>query len=205
MSNVLGNIIIFSGPSGVGKSTLVKLIRQELTNLRFSVSCTTRKPRLGEVNDVDYHFLSKEEFLKRKSNNEFVESAEVFDNFYGTLKSEVLEIAERGENVLLDIDVQGAMQIKDAAANDSLLAACCEFIFIAPPSLTELERRLRNRATDSQEQIILRLSKAAKELSFWREYEYIFCNESSECTAEELIKLIKSFRFKTNKYFKEPF
>ena len=105
----LGNIIILSGPSGVGKSTLIKAIRQELPDLRFSVSCTTRPPRVGEVNDVDYHFLTKEEFIRRRENNEFVETAEVFANYYGTLKSEVLSIAEKGENVLLDIDVQGGI------------------------------------------------------------------------------------------------
>ena len=201
----LGNIIILSGPSGVGKSTLIKAIRKELPDLRFSVSCTTRAPRTGEVNDVDYHFLTREEFLKRKANNEFVETAEVFANFYGTLKSEVLAIAEKGENVLLDIDVQGALQIKEACKIDSELARCCEFIFIVPPSLEELERRLRGRATDSEEQISLRLGKAKHELSFWGEYSYIIANNDIECAASELLSVIKNFSLQSKKFTKEPF
>ncbi len=201
----LGNIIILSGPSGVGKSTLIKAIRKELPDLRFSVSCTTRSPRVGEVNDVDYHFLSREEFLRRKENNEFVESAEVFANFYGTLKSEVLSIAEKGENVLLDIDVQGALQIKDACTKDAELAKCCEFIFIVPPSLTELERRLRSRATDSEEQITLRLGKAKHELSFWRTYDYIIANNDVEVAAAALLSVIKNFSLQSKKFTEEPF
>ena len=201
----LGNIIILSGPSGVGKSTLIKAIRQELPDLRFSVSCTTRPPRVGEVNDVDYHFLTKEEFIRRRENNEFVETAEVFANYYGTLKSEVLSIAEKGENVLLDIDVQGALQIKDACVTDEKLARCCEFIFIVPPSLEELERRLRGRATDSEEQISLRLSKAKHELSFWHEYSYIIANKDVEIAASELLSIIKNFSLQSKKFTKEPF
>lgn len=201
----LGNIIILSGPSGVGKSTLIKAIRKELPNLRFSVSCTTRQPRVGEVNDVDYHFLTKEEFLQRKANDEFVETAEVFTNFYGTLKSEVLSIAEKGENVLLDIDVQGAIQIKEACRKDEALAKCCEFIFIVPPSLGELERRLRSRATDSEEQITLRLGKAQHELSFWKIYDYIIANDDVEVASGELLSVIKNFSLQSKKFTEEPF
>ena len=156
-SKVLGSIIVLSGPSGVGKSTIIKKVREKMPDLRFSVSCTTRPPRTGEKADVDYHFLSKEEFLRRRENGDFIESAEVFANYYGTLKSEVMSIAENGENVLLDIDVQGALQIMEKAKNDSMLAKEVEFIFIVPPSMAELERRLRSRATDSEEQITLRL------------------------------------------------
>lgn len=205
MNTKLGNIIILSGPSGVGKSTLIKKIREELPNLRFSVSCTTRSPRVGEVNDIDYHFLSKDEFINRKNNEEFIETAEVFANYYGTLKSEVLAIAEKGENVLLDIDVQGALQIKEALKKDPLLAKCCEFIFITPPSLCELERRLRSRATDSEEQITLRLSKAQKELSFWHEYMYVVPNDEIEKASKKLLSIIHNFDCQTKKFLKEPF
>lgn len=192
-SKVLGSIIVLSGPSGVGKSTIIKKVREKMPDLRFSVSCTTRPPRTGEKADVDYHFLSKEEFLRRRENGDFIESAEVFANYYGTLKSEVMSIAENGENVLLDIDVQGALQIMEKAKNDSMLAKEVEFIFIVPPSMAELERRLRSRATDSEEQITLRLGKAAHELSFWEKYEWLIVNDDADSAAEKLYQLISNF------------
>ena len=192
-SKVLGSIIVLSGPSGVGKSTIIKKVREKMPDLRFSVSCTTRPPRTGEKADVDYHFLSKEEFLRRRENGDFIESAEVFANYYGTLKSEVMSIAENGENVVLDIDVQGALQIMEKAKNDSMLAKEVEFIFIVPPSMAELERRLRSRATDSEEQITLRLGKAAHELSFWEKYEWLIVNDDADSAAEKLYQLISNF------------
>ena len=164
-----------------------------MKNLRFSVSCTTRPMRQGETADVDYHFLTREEFIRRRENGEFIESAEVFANCYGTLKSEVMSIAENGENVVLDIDVQGALQIMEKAKNDPLLAKEVEFIFIVPPSMEELERRLRSRATDSEEQITLRLGKAAHELSFWQKYEWLIINDDADSAAERLYQLINNF------------
>ena len=192
-SKVLGSIIVLSGPSGVGKSTIIKKVREKMPDLRFSVSCTTRSPRNGETPDVDYHFLSKDEFLRRREAGDFIESAEVFANYYGTLKSEVMSIAENGENVVLDIDVQGALQIMEKAENDPMLAKEVEFIFIVPPSMDELERRLRSRATDSEEQITLRLGKAAHELSFWEKYEWLIVNDDADAAAEKLYWLIKNF------------
>lgn len=192
-SKPLGSIIVLSGPSGVGKSTIIKKVREKMPDLRFSVSCTTRPMRNGETPDVDYHFLSKEEFLRRKEAGDFIESAEVFANFYGTLKSEVMSIAENGENVVLDIDVQGALQIMDKAKNDPMLAKEVEFIFIVPPSMAELERRLRSRATDSEEQISLRLGKAAHELSFWEKYEWLIVNDNADDAADKLYNLINNF------------
>lgn len=192
-SKPLGSIIVLSGPSGVGKSTIIKKVREKMPDLRFSVSCTTRPMRNGETPDVDYHFLSKEEFLRRREAGDFIESAEVFANFYGTLKSEVMSIAEKGENVVLDIDVQGALQIMDKAKNDPMLAKEVEFIFIVPPSMAELERRLRSRATDSEEQISLRLGKAAHELSFWEKYEWLIVNDNADDAADKLYNLINNF------------
>lgn len=192
-SKVLGSIIVLSGPSGVGKSTIIKKVREKMPDLRFSVSCTTRSPRNGETPDVDYHFLSKDEFLRRREAGDFIESAEVFANYYGTLKSEVMSIAENGENVVLDIDVQGALQIMEKAENDPMLAKEVEFIFIVPPSMDELERRLRSRATDSEEQITLRLGKAAHELSFWEKYEWLIVNDDADAAAEKLYWLIRNF------------
>ena len=171
-----------------------------MPELRFSVSCTTRPMRTGETPDVDYHFLSREEFLRRKEAGEFIESAEVFENFYGTLKSEVMNIAENGENVVLDIDVQGALQIMEQAGNEPSLARQLEFVFIVPPSLAELERRLRSRATDSEEQITLRLGKAEKELSFWRKYEWLIVNDNADEAAERLYSLIKNFSCAVKKH-----
>ena len=190
---VYGSIIVLSGPSGVGKSTIIKKVRERMPDLRFSVSCTTRPMRNGETPDVDYHFLSKEEFLRRKEAGDFIESADVFANCYGTLKSEVMSIAENGENVVLDIDVQGALQIMDKASKDAELAKEVEFIFIVPPSMNELERRLRSRATDSEEQISLRLGKAAHELSFWQKYDWLIVNDDADSAAEKLYQLINNF------------
>lgn len=199
-NTVCGSIIVLSGPSGVGKSTIIKKVREKMPELRFSVSCTTRPMRAGETPDVDYHFLSREEFLRRKEAGEFIESAEVFENFYGTLKSEVMNIAENGENVVLDIDVQGALQIMEQAGNEPSLARQLEFVFIVPPSLAELERRLRSRATDSEEQITLRLGKAEKELSFWRKYEWLIVNDNADEAAERLYSLIKNFSCAVKKH-----
>lgn len=198
-SKPLGSIIVLSGPSGVGKSTIIKKVRERMPQLKFSVSCTTRPMRRGETPDVDYHFISREEFMRRKEAGDFIESAEVFANCYGTLKSEVMSIAAEGENVVLDIDVQGALQIMEKGEEDPVLANEIEFIFVVPPSMDELERRLRSRATDSDEQIELRLSKAAHELSFWRKYQWLIVNDDADEAAERLYQLIKSFAISVKK------
>ena len=135
----LGSAIIVSGPSGVGKSTVCGKVREAMPELKFSISCTTRPPRTGEVDGVHYYFISKDEFEKRIANNEFIEYARVFDNIYGTLASEVIDRVKAGETVFLDIDVQGALQIQAAAGKDELLSRVCEFIMLVPPSLEVLE------------------------------------------------------------------
>ena len=188
-----GLLFIISGPAGSGKGTVVKKILEKHPDVKLSISMTTRAPRPIETPDVDYHFLSKDEFLRRRAAGDFIESAEVFANYYGTLKSEVMSIAENGENVVLDIDVQGALQIMEKAENDPMLAKEVEFIFIVPPSMDELERRLRSRATDSEEQITLRLGKAAHELSFWEKYEWLIVNDDADAAAEKLYWLIRNF------------
>lgn len=199
-----GSIIVLSGPSGAGKSTLVGEVLKVMPDLQFSISCTTRKPRGSEKHGVEYYFLTEEEFVQRIRQEEFVEHAQVHANRYGTLKSEVLERSRSGKDVILDIDVQGAMQIREAAAKDAELAAVLQFVFIAPPSYEVLEKRLRGRQTDSEEQISLRLDTARKELSCWRNYDYVVINGDLKQAAEEMIALFRSFRLKTT-LWKEDF
>jgi guanylate kinase len=192
-----GNLIVLSGPSGVGKSTLVGEVRQAMPELEFSISCTTRKPRPGEQDGREYYFLTPEEFEKRSQAGGFVEEARVFANRYGTLKSEVLDRVRRGADVVLDIDVQGAAQIRRAAEKDPEIAAAAVFVLIVPPSLELLEARLRRRATDSEEQLALRIAAAERELAQFRLYDYIVINDDLDTAACELETLFRSFRLRT--------
>jgi len=192
-----GNLIVLSGPSGVGKSTLVGEVRQAMPELEFSISCTTRKPRPGEQDGREYYFLTPEEFEQRSQAGGFVEEARVFANRYGTLKSEVLDRVRRGADVVLDIDVQGAAQIRRAAEKDPEIAAAAVFVLIVPPSLELLEARLRRRATDSEEQLALRIAAAERELAQFRLYDYIVINDDLDTAACELETLFRSFRLRT--------
>ncbi len=195
----LGMAIVVSGPSGAGKTSICQRVRQQMTDIRFSISCTTRPPRPGEVHGKDYFFLTHEEFKQRIGKGDFIEHAEVFSNFYGTLKSEVLDGVTAGQDVFLDIDIQGAMQIQEAAASDPLLARCAEYIFVVPPSLEELERRLRGRESDSEEQILKRLAKSTYEISFWNRYNYLLVNNELENSVTEMISLIRVLRNSTKR------
>jgi len=201
----LGNIIVLSGPSGVGKSTLITEVRKHIPDLQFSISCTTRKIRGEEINHVHYHFLSVDEFEQKIAGNEFAEYAKVFTNYYGTLKSEIIDRALAGKTVLLDIDVQGAMQIKKACGTNEILRQTVSLIFIGPPSFAVLEKRLRSRATDSEEQINIRLNEARHELSFWREYDYLVVNDNLTNAAAKLTALLQSLQLKTALLTNEPF
>ncbi len=205
MNRKLGSAVVLSGPSGVGKSTLVGMVRRNMPNLEFSVSCTTRQPRPGEKHGEHYYFLSDEEFSARLSDGEFIEHAGVFAKKYGTLRSEVINRVTGGCNVLLDIDVQGAMQIRECTLRDPLLAAVTEFVFIVPPSIAELERRLRGRGTESEEQISLRLGKAREELSYWRRYDYLIVNDDATKAAEEFEMLLRTFAMKSAREQEELF
>ena len=153
-----GKLIVVSGPSGAGKSTVTKMIRKSL-NIPLAISATTRSPRIGEKDKVDYYFMKKEDFENGIKNNDFLEYACVHENYYGTLKSEVENKLMSGENVILEIDVQGGMQIKEKF-NEAVL------VFFKAPSVEELEKRLRFRNTDSDEVINLRLKNAIKELEY---------------------------------------
>ena len=177
-----GILFVISAPSGTGKTTLCENLRAT-PDFIYSVSCTTRPPRAGEVDGTDYHFLSREDFLSRAQRGEMLEYAEVHGNYYGTLKATVKEAMAHGTDVLLDIDVQGATAIRksdDPTIRDSLVD-----VFIMPPTIEELEKRLRKRGTETEEQMQRRLATGREESKLWRLYKYTILSGSME---EDLTK-----------------
>ncbi len=184
-----GKLIVIAAPSGSGKTTIVKnLISDKSLNLGFSVSATSREKRKNEIDGKDYYFLSKGEFKEKINLNEFVEWEEVYDNtFYGTLKSEINSLNNLGKNLIFDIDAIGGLSIKKEFPESTLA------LFICPPSLEELENRLRKRGTDSEEKIKIRLSKASKEMSMSMLYDYAIENHNLEETVAKVKILINNF------------
>ena len=185
-----GKLIIFSAPSGSGKSTIVSYLMKEHPelNLAFSVSATTRAPRGTEKNGVEYIFLSEEEFKAKIAAGEFLEHEEVYPGrFYGTLKEQVERQTEKGENVVFDVDVKGGCNIKKFYGSRALS------IFIQPPSVEELRRRLEGRATDAPEVIEQRLSKAAYELTFADKFDHVVVNDDLTEAEAETLKLVSDF------------
>ncbi|MEN8198520.1 MAG: guanylate kinase [Thermodesulfobacteriota bacterium] len=166
-----GKLFILSAPSGCGKTTILKEVMAHLQSLVFSISHTTRSPRSGEKDGADYHFVSVDEFRKMRDQDLFLEWAEVHGNFYGTSRPSVMELLGQGQDVILDIDVQGAEIIRGSGAVDAVS------VFVAPPSLGELERRLRGRGTDSEETIAVRLQNAAGEMAAASGYDYLVVND----------------------------
>ena len=164
-------LCVISGPSGAGKGTLVSLVRERRHDLDLTVSATTRKPREGEIDGVSYHFISEEEFTRRVDAGEFLEWAHVHGHRYGTLKSEVDERMARGHSVILEIDIQGGMNVRKVYPDAVLL-------FIIPPSAEELERRLRGRGSEREEDIALRLENAKREMAMKDSYDTIIINDS---------------------------
>ena len=165
-----GTLFVFSGPSGVGKGTLnAKLFAEFGDQIAFSVSATTRAPREGEIDGKHYFFISRQEFENRIANNEFLEYAQFAGNCYGTPKPYVLSLLEQGKNVLLEIEVQGAMQVMERMPE-------CVSIFVLPPSFEELERRLRGRGTESEEKVRARLETARGEIAYAPRYQYQIVN-----------------------------
>ena len=189
-----GMILILSGPSGSGKSTIYKAAIGDLGGIEFSVSCTTRQPRPGEIDGRDYYFITREKFDALVAKNAFAEHAEVHGNCYGTLKSELLDRVRRGTDVLLDIDVQGASQLRALCADSSEFCEACEFIFIMPPSFEELERRLRARGTETEESILRRLANAKGEMDRAHEYDHIIVNDDLARAVKEFTELILGLR-----------
>lgn len=185
-----GKMLIVSAPSGSGKSTIVQWLMQahpEL-NLYFSVSCTSRAPRGTEKDGVEYFFLTPEAFKEKIQNNEFLEYEEVYtDRFYGTLKQQVENQREAGQNVVFDVDVKGGVNIKKYYGDEALS------LFIQPPSVEELRKRLIGRATDSPEAIEQRLAKAEYELTFAPQFDCVIVNDDLEIAKQEALKTIKSF------------
>lgn len=185
-----GKLVIFSAPSGSGKSTIVNWLMQEHPELKlyFSISCTSRAPRGTEQNGVEYFFLKPEEFKSKIANEEFLEYEEVYqDRFYGTLKAQVERQREAGQNVVFDVDVKGGVNIKRYYGDEALS------IFIQPPSVEELRRRLTGRGTDTPEAIEERLAKAEYELTFAPQFDHVVVNDDLETAKQETLQLVESF------------
>lgn len=180
-----GLLVVLSGPSGVGKGTIRDLfIRRPELNLTFSISMTTRNKRATETDGVDYYFVSRDRFEHSIANDELLEWAEFVGNYYGTPVAEVERLRHQGKNVLLEIEVQGAIQIKEKCP-DALT------IFIVPPSMDELERRIRGRRSEPEEIVQQRLNKASKEMELTGQYRYVVCNEDPQLAADIISVIIK--------------
>ncbi len=188
-----GVLLVISSPSGTGKTTICKKLLEYDKNIHLSVSVTTRKKRKNEVEGIDYYFRSKKDFLNLKSQNSFIENALVFENYYGTLKSEVLEQLENGIDVLIDIDWQGTRQITQAMKGNLIK------IFLLPPSIDELKKRLSKRNSDSIKEINFRMSKALKEIKHFDEYDYVLVNDNLDNTFQKIVKIIGAERLKLSK------
>ncbi|MDQ7032730.1 MAG: guanylate kinase [Desulfonauticus sp.] len=191
MNNILpaGLLIIICAPSGTGKSTLISLLRKDFPQFQFSISYTTRTPRPGEVHGRDYFFVSKEKFLELQKKDFFAEWAKVHENYYGTPKNAIFEALKQGKDLLFDIDVQGALQLKNNLQQGV-------YVFIFPPSLEELKNRLLNRATDSKEQIQIRLKNAQKEIEQASVFDYWIVNDDLKKAYLELKSIIIAEKLK---------
>jgi len=184
-----GKLIIFSAPSGSGKTTLVHyLLQHPELNLAFSVSAASRKKRPNEKNGIDYYFISPDTFKQKIKNGEFVEWEEVYkNNFYGTLKTEVARLLNEGKNVIFDIDVKGGLNLKKQYPDNSLA------IFVQPPSVSELKKRLQSRQTETPEKIQMRIEKANEEMQYAKDFDVIIINDDLEKAKNDAYKIVKSF------------
>lgn len=179
LSTARGKLFVIAAPSGAGKTSLVRALMQRMPELRFSISYTTRRRRETEQNGRDYFFVDRAEFDRMVANGEFLEHAQVFDNCYGTSRAQVERMLAQGDNVLLEIDWQGAQQVRSAMPE-------CRTIFILPPSRAALEQRLRGRGTDSEEVIARRLRDSIADMSHWHEFDYVVVNDDFERATADL-------------------
>ncbi|MBS3797529.1 MULTISPECIES: guanylate kinase [unclassified Pseudoalteromonas] len=189
MSQVRGNLFILSAPSGAGKSSLINALLERHANMQVSVSHTTRAPRPGEENGVHYHFVDQAQFKELIDNDDFFEWAQVFDNYYGTSKAAIEQQLENGIDVFLDIDWQGARQVRELAPEVTT-------IFILPPSKDELQSRLTNRGQDSADVIAARMEKAQSETSHYDEYDYVVVNDDFDTARDEIATIVAATRLR---------
>lgn len=182
-------LFVVSGPSGAGKGTVLSKVRELRPDLGLTVSATTREPRAGEVDGVSYHFLSEEEFKQRIAQGEFLEWADVHGHLYGTLRKDVDALLAGGSSLVLEIDVQGALNVRSSYPEAVL-------VFIAPPSMEELERRLRARGSETEESLALRLADAAHELELAEKYDVVITNDDLDRAVSELVETITLFEMK---------
>lgn len=185
--------VIISAPSGVGKSTLMQKLLLDGEDLEYSISATTREKRHSEIEGVSYYFKTKEEFYTLISKNAFIEYAEVFGNFYGTLSEEITKRLESGKDVLFDLDWQGASLVRTKMPEDTIS------IFVLPPSIPELERRIRGRNQDTEDVILYRMAKARSEISHYYQYDYIIINDNLDIALAEIKSIILANRLKRDK------
>ena len=193
MLNRKGLLLVVSGPSGAGKGTICKALLNKNDQIKLSVSATTRKPRNGEVHGVNYFFIEKEEFTKMIENGEFLEYAQIYDNFYGTPKAAIIECLEKGQDVILEIEMQGARQIKEVYPEGV-------FIFVLPPSLEELKSRIVGRGTETQEEIEKRFSCAFEEINQIVNYDDFIVNEDIEKSVSDVEAIICAEKNKVTRY-----
>lgn len=189
-----GLLLILSSPSGAGKSTLARRLMEWDPSLRFSVSATTRAPRPGEVDGREYYFKSRADFEAMVAAGEMLEHAEVFGNFYGSPKGPVEAAMTEGRDTLFDIDWQGGQQIRNSALGRDVVS-----VFVLPPSIAELERRLRGRAQDSDEVIAGRMAKSQSEISHWAEYDYVIVNNDIDMAFNDLLTILQAERMRRDR------
>ena len=201
MNNDLNNerrgiTLVLSSPSGAGKTSLSRKLLEKNKKLFLSVSCTTRPPRPGEINESDYFFIEESKFNEMQKNNEFLESAKVFDHYYGTPKKPIMDALDSGMDILFDIDWQGTQQLMNSLQDDLIK------VFVLPPSAKELERRLLQRNQDSDEIVKGRMSKASNEISHYAEYDYIIINENFEESLSKIESIIIAEGLKRSRQIK---
>ncbi len=191
MSDQKGLLLILSSPSGAGKSTLARQLMAKYDRMQFSVSATTRAPREGEVDGREYYFRTKSEFMELVNTGDMLEHATVFENLYGTPRAPVVEAMSAGKDVIFDVDWQGGQQIRASDLKENVVS-----VFVLPPSIEELERRLLARAQDSHETVMRRMAQAKSEISHWHEYDYVLINDDLEKCAQDLDVILAAERMR---------